>query len=199
MRPKLGHTLADTKIQSVKDVCALFGRKERYSARRANTARLRVIAKEEYGEGGSHDYTQGFVSSKVLLRLRLLRRRHLIRRASHATFPSRGRLHYASKFYVNTTRVRRSCIPTIGMQASRQCSPQARQVLPAGAKKTGLCYHKPVHELPKIVYNKLYHSKHESKTIFSENRRSPPQSLSYLYLRLRAASDFFLRFTLGFS
>ena len=76
LRPKLGHTLADTKIQSVKDVCALFGRKESNSARRANTARLRVIAKEEYGEGGSHDYTQGFVSSKVLLRLRLLRRRH---------------------------------------------------------------------------------------------------------------------------
>ena len=30
---------------------------------------MRAIAKEEYGEGGSHDYTQGFVSSKVLLRL----------------------------------------------------------------------------------------------------------------------------------
>ncbi len=50
MRPKLGHTLADTKIQSVKDECALFGRKESNSARRANTARLRVIKREGYGE-----------------------------------------------------------------------------------------------------------------------------------------------------
>ena len=32
----------------------------------------------------------------------------------------------ASKFYVNITRVGRSCIPTIGMQASRQCPPQVR-------------------------------------------------------------------------
>ena len=48
MRPKLGHTLADTKIQSVKDVCALFGRKESNSARRANTARLRAIAIKEH-------------------------------------------------------------------------------------------------------------------------------------------------------
>ena len=50
LRPKLGHTLADTKIQSVKDVCALFGRKERNSARRANTARLQTIKKEVYSE-----------------------------------------------------------------------------------------------------------------------------------------------------
>ena len=50
LRPKLGHTLADTKIQSVKDVCALFGRKESNSARRAEAVRLRVIANEGYGE-----------------------------------------------------------------------------------------------------------------------------------------------------
>ena len=50
LRPKLGHTLADTKIQSVKDVCALFGRKESNSARRANTARLRAIKRDGYGE-----------------------------------------------------------------------------------------------------------------------------------------------------
>ena len=48
MRPKLGHTLADTKIQSVKDVCALFGRKESNFARRANTARLRAITIKEH-------------------------------------------------------------------------------------------------------------------------------------------------------
>ena len=135
MRPKLGHTLADTKIQSVKDVCALFGRKERNSARRANTARLRVIAKEEYGEGGSHDYTQGFVSSKVLLRLRLLRRRHLIRRASHATFPSRGRLGCASKFYVNITRARRNRISTTEIRISRQL--RRRKARPSECKLRG--------------------------------------------------------------
>ena len=67
LRPKLGHTLADTKIQSVKDVCALFGRKESNSARRANTARLRVIVKEEYGVDGFYDCTQGSVSSKVAI------------------------------------------------------------------------------------------------------------------------------------
>ena len=48
LRPKLGHTLADTKIQSVKDVCALFGRKESNFARRANTARLRAITIKEH-------------------------------------------------------------------------------------------------------------------------------------------------------
>ena len=61
LRPKLGHTLADTKIQSVKDVCALFGRKERNSARRANTARLRAITKERYGKDG-YGYTQFFLT-----------------------------------------------------------------------------------------------------------------------------------------
>ena len=200
MRPKLGHTLADTKIQSVKDVCALFGRKESNSARRANTARLRAITGEGYGENAPlSERARGYVSRICYCAYAHAEGMDAPLSSLRDTFPSRGRLGYASKFYVNITWVRRSCIPTIGMQASRQCSPQARQVLPAGAKKTGLCYHKPVHELPKIVYNKLYHSKHESKTIFSENRRSPPQSLSYLYLRLRAASDFFLRFTLGFS
>ena len=67
LRPKLGHTLADTKIQSVKDVCALFGRKESNSARRANTARLRVRAKEEYGKGGFYDCARDSFSSKVAI------------------------------------------------------------------------------------------------------------------------------------
>ena len=67
LRPKLGHTLADTKIQSVKDVCALFGRKESNSARRANTARLRARAKEGYSESGC---TQGFALPKIVIAAR---------------------------------------------------------------------------------------------------------------------------------
>ena len=49
------------------------------------------------------------------------------------TFPSRGRLRYGSKFYVNITRVGRSCIPTIGMQASRQPLRAAAAALTADA------------------------------------------------------------------
>ena len=95
--------------------------REENSARRANPARLRAITKA--GVQCSHSLIRkrsGLCQPKLLLRIRHAEGIG----APHPspigdTFPSRGRLHYASKFYVNTTRVRRSCIPTIGMQASR--------------------------------------------------------------------------------
>ena len=37
------------------------------------------------------------------------------------------------QIFADITRVRRSCIPTIGMQLRGNCSPQGRQLLPAGA------------------------------------------------------------------
>ena len=49
--------------------------RKRNSARRANTARLRAIAKEGYGKGGYFGFTQGSVSSKVAITARPLRGR----------------------------------------------------------------------------------------------------------------------------
>ena len=42
------------------------------------------------------------------------------------------------QIFADITRVRRSCIPTIGMQLRGNCSPQGRQLLPAGAAAASL-------------------------------------------------------------
>ena len=69
---QLGGFLRAQALKSLFFGYFLLGRKESNSARRANTARMRAIAKEGYGKGGFYDCARDSVSSKVAIAARPL-------------------------------------------------------------------------------------------------------------------------------
>ena len=79
--------------------------REENSARRANTARLRAITKKDTAIHTLIRARSVLCQPKLLLRYAHAKGMGAPLSSLRDTFPSRGRLGYASKFYVSITRI----------------------------------------------------------------------------------------------